>query len=444
MNNAQQAPADLSQLCEQKLLDHFERVIAQGRRNTVQLLIAMNEIDARKLWAKHACSSMFTFCMERYHMSEGMTAKRLWAARIARRFPVVLGMLERGELHLTAVHLLANHLTDANHSAVLVRAKHKSARQIERLIADIAPRPDVPSRVRALPATNDRVAPPTAVQLIEARLQSQGSGSQSAALPGAPMPATAARGRITPLAPRRYKVEITIDQKTHDRLRALEDLLSHQEARDPAAIVSHAIELLLAETLKKKAALTDRPQKPGSGVGTSPRTRAIPAALRRAVWLRDDGRCGFEDAQGHRCRATRNLEFHHKIPFGRGGQHEIENIELRCHGHNQYQADLDFGRAFMGRKRGESFQQSAPTVGVSSREKNVSYRNENGPVPAEARTGPFLFRTSVVRLHHTVGDHRLGYLIEASNVGSSEIVNVTTGFGAVHHTLLVNVPDDVA
>ncbi|MFT4571232.1 MAG: hypothetical protein ACI91F_002121, partial [Candidatus Binatia bacterium] len=57
------------------------RVIADGRHNTVQLLIAMNEIDERKLWAKHACSSMFAFCMERYHMSEGMTAKRIWAAR---------------------------------------------------------------------------------------------------------------------------------------------------------------------------------------------------------------------------------------------------------------------------------------------------------------------------------------------------------------------------
>ncbi|MFT5042601.1 MAG: hypothetical protein ACI8TX_003594 [Hyphomicrobiaceae bacterium] len=78
MNNAQRP---LSNLCEQKLRDHFARVIADGRHNTVQLLIAMNEIDERKLWAKHACSSMFAFCMERYHMSEGMTAKRIWAAR---------------------------------------------------------------------------------------------------------------------------------------------------------------------------------------------------------------------------------------------------------------------------------------------------------------------------------------------------------------------------
>ncbi|MFT4570277.1 MAG: hypothetical protein ACI8TX_002386 [Hyphomicrobiaceae bacterium] len=231
MNNPQQCMSSLSDLSEQKLLEHFARVIAAGRHNTVRLLVAMNEVDERKLWAKHACSSMFAFCMQRYHMSEGMTAKRIWAARIARRFPVVLGMLERGELHLTAVHLLAKHLTETNHRAVLSRAKHKSARDIECLITRIAPRPDVPSRVRALPIVNcDRprastesepqVESPTTTRLGEVKPVVPGLDSRSLSLPAAGMRA-AARGRVTPLAPRRYKVEITVNQQTHDKLRVL-------------------------------------------------------------------------------------------------------------------------------------------------------------------------------------------------------------------------------
>jgi len=35
-----------------------------------------------------------------------------------------------------------------------------------------------------------------------------------------------------------------------------------------------------------------------------------------------------------------------------GGPPTPENIELRCASHNQYQADLDFGRAFMDARRG--------------------------------------------------------------------------------------------
>jgi hypothetical protein len=39
-------------------------------------------------------------------------------------------------------------------------------------------------------------------------------------------------------------------------------------------------------------------------------------------------------------------------PFAMGGRPTLQNIELRCAAHNQYQADLDFGRSFMDAKRG--------------------------------------------------------------------------------------------
>src|SRR6187402_1184602 len=141
----------LGRMSESALLEHFETLVARDRRTTTQLLVAIAEIDERKLWARHACPSMFAFCVERFHMSEQVTAKRLWAARTARRFPIVLEMVERGELHLSAIHLLACHLTADNCRDVLQRATHKSSREIERLVADLAPRPDVSSTVRALP-----------------------------------------------------------------------------------------------------------------------------------------------------------------------------------------------------------------------------------------------------------------------------------------------------
>lgn len=112
-------------------LARFAGLVGQDRVNTAQLLAYIAEIDERKLWAKHACSSMFAFCMERFHMSESVTAKRIWAARTARRFPVVLSMVARGELHLAGLNRLAKHLTQENHEALLLRAKHKSSREID-------------------------------------------------------------------------------------------------------------------------------------------------------------------------------------------------------------------------------------------------------------------------------------------------------------------------
>ena len=361
-------PKTLTHLSEHELLEHFENLVARDRRTTARLLAAIAEIDERKLWAAHACPSMFAFCVECFHMSEQVTAKRIWAARTARRFPVILEMVERGELHLSAIHSLARHLTPENSSDVLGRARHKSSREIERLVAALAPRPDVASSVRALPrrvvdVAQDRGA--DAPDGAAAPLDSAATDSAMAAViqscpaqspGGSPVPAPAKP--ITALSPRRYKIEITVDEATHDKLRSLQDLCGRSEVgRDPAAIVSRAIDVLLAETLKRKAATTDRPRpapRPhdcARAESAESKTRSIPAAVRRVVWLRDCGRCRYVDGRGRRCNATSNVEFHHKDPFARGGCHDADNVELRCAAHNQYQADLDFGRAFMDARR---------------------------------------------------------------------------------------------
>jgi len=416
---------------ERQLLYRFGDLVRQDHRCTAQLLAAIAEIDERKLWAKHACPSMFAFCVERFHMSESMTAKRIWAARTAGRFPVIFQMVARGELHLSAIVKIAKHLTEDNHREVLARATHKSSREIDLLVAEVAPRPDVPSRIRALPRSTGSVArssagvgsgctavsqptdacathgtqrtteskpadtcathgsectmdpkpaaacrpqgskyatdpKPADVCTAHAPEQAVQSGSTSvssvpnmsnlqntASVPNAPRP----HGQVIPLAPRRYKIEITVDQQTHDKLRTLQDLLGHQlRDADPAIIVCRAIDRLLDDTLKKKAAITDQP-RPGdrsSGGCSHRRTRAIPAAIRREVWRRDGGRCTFVDEQGRRCQATRCVEYHHDKPYGKGGEHEADNIALRCRAHNQYQADLDFGSDFMRGKRGSN------------------------------------------------------------------------------------------
>src|SRR6185369_10907111 len=189
--------------------------------------------------------------------------------------------------------------------------------------------------------------------------------------PRSAQPATVTKP-IVPLSPRRYKIEITVDEATHDKLRSLQDLLGRSATgRDAAAIISRAIEVLLVRTLARKAGSTDRPrstmptkEKCTDGSGSTPtadttasqraqRSRTIPAAVRREVWRRDSGRCCYADGQGRRCRETSNIEFHHRAPFAMGGPPTPKNIELRCAAHNQYQADLDFGRAFMDARRSE-------------------------------------------------------------------------------------------
>ena len=77
---------------------------------------------------------------------------------------------------------------------------------------------------------------------------------------------------------------------------------------------------------------------------TSPSSRHIPAAVRRAVYEREGGRCRYVDEQGRRCAAHGDLEFHHRHPFGHGGDHSPEGISLLGQAHNRYLAEIDYGR----------------------------------------------------------------------------------------------------
>jgi hypothetical protein len=61
------------------------------------------------------------------YLSEHAEYGRIEAARAATRFPRFLEFLASGALTLTAVTLIAPHLTEENHPAVLESARHKTA-----------------------------------------------------------------------------------------------------------------------------------------------------------------------------------------------------------------------------------------------------------------------------------------------------------------------------
>ena len=106
-------------------------------------------------------------------------------------------------------------------------------------------------------------------------------------------------------------------------------------------IVERARGVLLAELERKKFAKTDRPR---AAAASTPGSRYV-AAVKRAVWARDEGRCAFVGGGG-RCHERGFLEYHHVKPFAEGGETTVENLELRCRAHNAYEAAEHFGPLF--------------------------------------------------------------------------------------------------
>ena len=157
---------------------------------------------------------------------------------------------------------------------------------------------------------------------------------------------------IETTSPERYRVQFTVGKETHDKLRRLQELLRREiPDGDPGAIFDRAVTLLLQRVESQKLGAATRPRKArlirpetDGPDGRNGESRGIPAHVRREVSKRDGGQCAFVGPGGHRCPERTFLEFHHIIPYALGGRATIDNIALRCRRHNQYEAEVVFGR----------------------------------------------------------------------------------------------------
>src|SRR5258706_8014370 len=158
-------------------------------------------------------------------------------------------MLADGRLHLTAIDKLAAHLTRENRDRLLERATHKSKRQILELIAEIAPRPDVPVMVRKLPERRILLTPgplPAAPNRGEGPIPGLGPDPIQLRPDGAvapqPVPRPVSPPVVQPLSPGRYKVQFTASAAFHDKLERLRALVgSSMPDGDLAAVIEQAV-----------------------------------------------------------------------------------------------------------------------------------------------------------------------------------------------------------
>ena len=141
----------LTTFSDDDLLRRLSDLLGQSRRDEADLVAHIGEVDRRRLYAREAAPSMFAWCTDVLHLSEAEAYLRIAAARAAREHPILLTLLADGRLHLTAIAKLAPHLTPENREALLERAAHRSKREIDELVAELAPRPDAPAVMRKLP-----------------------------------------------------------------------------------------------------------------------------------------------------------------------------------------------------------------------------------------------------------------------------------------------------
>lgn len=466
-SHASHAPHALS---DSELLGRLQQLVARERGATALLIAHLAELDARRLHLGVGCASTHAYCVQVLHLSEHAAYLRIEAARLARRFPLLLDELASGRLHLTGLARLGPHLTAENLADALAAVRHRTRREIEEYVERIRTTPPRPAparmELRAVPGRSAaggaalHGAAPHAAAVGGAALHGEapqshhghGAPTQGAARivgagaspapssdtrsggglfaaagasgPGrpespalrtsfevAPAEAVASAAAVSP-DEAAYRLHVTIRPATRAKLERARALLGHtRSADDVGEVLDRALDLLVERLERRKWARTTRctepvdssasdptppavsdvsgpimpvvaPRGTAAPQGPSRPARSIPAPVRRAVHERDRGRCAFVAAAGRRCSATSRLEFHHVVPWARGGPATVDNIELRCRAHNQYQAARDFGAIPRGVRAGAPARKAPPS------RPNYLSRPADTPPPGVATPAP--------------------------------------------------------
>lgn len=342
------------------LLDHDVQkgllaAVPAERTATAAVLAHLAEFDCRQLYRDQACSSMFVYCVRELGYSEDGAQRRLQAARLARRFPILFDALADGRLHMTGMALLEPHLTEENAVELVAAAAHLSKAELVRVLAARFPR----DGATVLQKSRDSQGISPALARVDGECGGDGAADSplagdlgallAATSPGAVASAPRRRDRLTPISADAWALEATLDQESCDMLRRIQALRGRGVSpHDIAGVIKRAFALLEDDLLMRKL---------GAGTGRSRGSKDrwhITPVVMRVVWKRDDARCTFVGANGKRCNETHDLQFDHIIPPDRGGDGSVGNVRLRCPAHNQHAAEKLYGREFIQNKREEA------------------------------------------------------------------------------------------
>ena len=207
----------LHDLSDDKLEASLNGLLGAGARLEARIVAHLAEVDARRLHLTVGCSSLYDYCRKRLGLSDYEAFARIAAARAGRKYPLVFAMLERRQLHLTAVCEVREFLTAENHRELLNEVAGKTKLQIREVLAARFPQADVPTSLKKLPA-------------------------------------------LEPLSPGRYRLQLMLTTDQKHKLDEARDLMSHANPTgDLATVLERALDELISRLEKRRFGRTDHP-----------------------------------------------------------------------------------------------------------------------------------------------------------------------------------------
>jgi hypothetical protein len=260
----------LQDLSNEELILALDRSVAAEITALIELLKHLAEFDRRKLWLELAYTSLFVYCTQELHFSEDEAARRIYAARAARDYPLIYQLVDQRQIHLSAVVKLAPHLTPENHRELLWSAAGRTRVEIEAIVACLAPKAPPRDVIRVLTAEAPRLAIRPASEEIP---------------PGPVTAATAAEAprptRAAAPVPTSVRFSFCGSGDLLKNINRARDILRHKYPKaEIGEIVAEALEALLdAKDPMRLASRRERRRaraaSPGNGIAPADETGAI-------------------------------------------------------------------------------------------------------------------------------------------------------------------------
>lgn len=312
-----QLPPEPLSLADEEL---HQQALSRAQRyleDEALLLETIMKVDQRRLYLKFDLGSTFAYCLKYLKLSEAVALNFIGVARKSREVPELQKAIEQGQLSVPKACKIVSVLTSENQDIWIEKAKTVPQARLEKEVAAIS---------------------------------------------------LAAGGRMIektkPVAANKIKMEIIVDEETMELLKRAQNLEAQSQRISPN--LAETLKKVLVVYLEKKDPLRKaereqrRREKKVSATGevstptmsspintvesskvdmshdelgarpSRPARRAIPASVKHAVQLRDQGRCQARQGSGEICSSQRYLDLHHLVQVSQGGKDEVSNLITLC------------------------------------------------------------------------------------------------------------------
>ena len=281
----------LSSLTNEQLEQCLIAEAGDERQLTARVIERLVEVIRRDWHLERGFGTVADYCVGVLGYTHDQGLRRAAAARLSLRYPIIPELIRNAEISFTILQILSPVLKTPEDLELLLAARGKTRKEVERMVVARDPKALVRSSVR-------------------------------------------------PLDGEHFELRATISAEAEAALARLRDIDRHAVPDgDIGELVSKAIiERCEKVEARKFGKLKQTQNAPVHFEDKAVATRTPSREIVRIISNRDGFQCRYVAPDGTRCQSHAWLEKDHRKGWAYGGRTSVANMQLMCRAHNQFKA----------------------------------------------------------------------------------------------------------